>query len=34
MTNSFGNTALHFASEFKHYKLREYLIEKGADPMI
>ena len=34
MTNSVGNTALHFASEFRFEKLRNYLIEKGANPNI
>mmetsp|Transcript_25509 Transcript_25509/g.34088 ORF Transcript_25509/g.34088 Transcript_25509/m.34088 type:complete len:215 (+) Transcript_25509:71-715(+) len=34
MTNTVGNTALHFASEFGYEKLRGYLISKGANPDI
>jgi len=34
MTNSIGNTALHFASEFGFTKLRAYLLLKGANPDI
>lgn len=34
LTNQMGNTALHFASEFKYGNLRKYLISKGADPDI
>ena len=31
MANCAGNTALHFATEFKYEKVRKYLIEKGAN---
>ena len=34
MQNILGNTALHFAKEFKYYNIFEYLIKKGADPNI
>ncbi len=29
-----GNTAMHFCSEYEHYELGSYLVEKGADPRI
>lgn len=32
MQNSMGNTALHFASEYKYINISNYLIQKGADP--
>jgi uncharacterized protein len=31
MTNCVGNTALHFATEYKYAKVHKYLIEKGAN---
>ena len=34
MTNCVGNTALHFANEFKYQKLATYLVSKGANPDI
>ena len=30
--NHAGNTCLHFAFEYNHPDLGNYLIEKGADP--
>jgi ankyrin repeat protein len=32
MINSMGNSALHFASEYKYKNIYEYLIKKGANP--
>ena len=34
MQNILGNTALHFAKEYKYYNIFDYLIKKGADPNI
>ena len=34
MQNSMGNTALHFATEYKYENIYNYLIQKGADPNI
>ena len=34
MTNSMGNTALHFAVEFRYTRLAHYLLQKGANPDI
>ena len=34
MTNTVGNTALHFATEFKYDKIRAYLLKRGANPEI
>ena len=34
MTNSMGNTALHFATEFRYNKVAAYLLQKGANPEI
>lgn len=34
MTNSVGNSALHFAVEFKYQKVVKYLYSKGANPEI
>ena len=34
MTNCCGNTALHFATEFRYPALRDYLISKGANTEI
>ena len=32
--NNMGNTALHFAKEYKYNKIYEYLLAKGANPQI
>ena len=32
MFNHLGNTALHFAVEYKYHDLIDYLVRKGADP--
>lgn len=32
--NYLGNTALHFATQYQYYDLVDYLIKKGADPLI
>ena len=32
--NSVGNSALHFAVEFKYQKVVKYLYSKGANPEI
>ena len=34
MTNCLGNTALHFAVEYKYDLIRDYLIKKGGNPKI
>lgn len=34
MQNSMGNTALHFATEYKYENIYNYLIQKGADTTI
>jgi ankyrin repeat protein len=34
MTNCQGNTALHFAVEYKYPDLSEYMISKGANTEI
>ena len=34
MSNCMGNTALHFATEYGYTKVKEYLLQKGANPSI
>ena len=34
MTNCCGNSALHFAAEYKYEMLESYLLRKGANPDI